>query len=62
MEIFHEVAGDGALFFDYDSPEDFADQVTKLNNPDLRQDLLEKGYQQAKEILIGKILVKNYTK
>jgi len=49
MEIFHEVAGDGALFFDYDSPEDFADQVTKLNNPDLRQDLLEKGYQQAKK-------------
>lgn len=49
MDIFKEVAGDGALFFDYDSPEDFATQATKLSNPKLRQDLIAKGYIQAKK-------------
>jgi glycosyltransferase involved in cell wall biosynthesis len=49
MEIFHEVAGDGALFFDFDSPNEFAEQVTKLSNPQTRQELIDKGFEQAKK-------------
>lgn len=47
MEIFHEVAGDGALFFDYDNPKEFADQVLKLNDPNFLSELTEKGHRQA---------------
>lgn len=47
MTIFHEVAGDGALFFDYDSPQQFADQVNKLNDPEFVSGLVEKGHIQA---------------
>jgi len=47
MTIFHEVAADGALFFDYDSPQQFADQVKKLDNPEIVKDLVSKGHIQA---------------
>ena len=47
MEIFHEVAGDGALFFDPSSPEQFAEQVLKLDNPVVLRDLIDKGHKQA---------------
>lgn len=46
MEIFHEVAGDGALFFNPDSPEDFAKCVHELENPKLRQKLIDNGKKQ----------------
>ena len=49
MTIFHEVAGDGALFFDFDSPQQFADQVSKLSNPKILNDLVEKGHKQAEK-------------
>lgn len=48
MEIFHEVAGDGALFFDPNSPKQFAEQVLKLNNPIVLKGLIESGPKQAK--------------
>jgi len=47
MEIFHEVAADGALYFEADSAEQFAQQVLKLENPVVLNNLIEKGYQQA---------------
>lgn len=49
MTIFHEVAGDGALFFDFDSPKQFANQVSKLGNPKFMNDLVEKGHKQAEK-------------
>jgi len=49
MTIFHEVAGDGALFFDFDSPKQFADQVLKLDKPEFLSDLIEKGHKQAEK-------------
>ena len=47
MEIFHEVAADGALYFEADSPKEFAFQVLKLNDPEFLKDLIEKGHKQA---------------
>lgn len=47
MEIFKEVAGEGALYFDSDSPKDFADQVKKLNNKEIMADIIKKGHIQA---------------
>jgi glycosyltransferase involved in cell wall biosynthesis len=49
MAIFHEVAGNGALFFDNDSPKQFADHVLSLESEKLRQDLIKKGHEQAKK-------------
>ncbi len=49
MTIFHEVAGNGALFFDYDSPKEFSDQVLKLKNPQFLNDLVTKGHKQAEK-------------
>ena len=49
MTIFHEVAADGALFFDYNSPQQFADQVKKLDNPEFVSNLVEKGKRQAEK-------------
>jgi glycosyltransferase involved in cell wall biosynthesis len=43
MTIFHEVAGEGALYADPDNPHDFADQILKLDNPKLRETIIEKG-------------------
>jgi glycosyltransferase involved in cell wall biosynthesis len=49
MTIFHEVAGDGALFFDYNSPTEFANQVLKLDNEKILNNLVEKGHKQAEK-------------
>lgn len=47
MDIFHEVARNGALFFDADDPQAFAAQVDKLSDQKLRADLIKKGTKQA---------------
>ena len=47
MEIFHEVAADGALYFEADSPKEFAMQVLKLYDEPVLKDLIEKGHKQA---------------
>jgi len=60
MTIFHEVAGDGALFFDYDNPKQFADQVMKLNDTALLKDLVEKGHRQAKKFTWKRSAAKLY--
>jgi len=49
MTIFHEVAGSGALFFNFDSPQQFADQVSKLNDSKFLNELVEKGHKQAEK-------------
>jgi glycosyltransferase involved in cell wall biosynthesis len=36
IPVFHEVAGDGALYFDPHNPEDFVAKVTQLDNQALR--------------------------
>jgi len=43
MPVFHEVAADGALYFDPHSPHDFADQVQRLDDPELRAKLGKAG-------------------
>lgn len=43
MDIFHEVAGDGALFCDPDSPKEFASAITSLEDTAVRNDLTKKG-------------------
>jgi glycosyltransferase involved in cell wall biosynthesis len=60
MEIFHEVAGDGALFFDSDSPQDFAHQVSKLADPKTRSQLIEKGHKQAEQFAWSKSAAELY--
>ncbi|NTW61352.1 glycosyltransferase family 4 protein [Candidatus Saccharibacteria bacterium] len=47
LEIFHEVAGDGALFFKADNFQQFAEQVLKLEDRKVHDDLVEKGRKQA---------------
>lgn len=43
IPIFHEVANSGGMYFDYNSPEDFADAVKKLDDDGLRQKLTKQG-------------------
>jgi glycosyltransferase involved in cell wall biosynthesis len=47
IEIFHEVAGSGAQFFNPDSPQDFAAQLLTLEDKAVRHDLTEAGSQHA---------------
>jgi glycosyltransferase involved in cell wall biosynthesis len=47
MTIFHEVAADGALFFDFNSPKEFANQVLKLKDKKFENELVERGHKQA---------------
>lgn len=54
MEIFHEVAADGALYFEADSPREFALQVLKLYEPEVLADLIAKGHKQAENFAWGK--------
>jgi glycosyltransferase involved in cell wall biosynthesis len=43
IPIFHEVGGDGALYFDPANPKDFADKITLLNDKTFRQQLTKRG-------------------
>jgi glycosyltransferase involved in cell wall biosynthesis len=47
MEIFHEVAADGALYFEADNDKQFAEQVLKLEDPEVFKDQVAKGHKQA---------------
>ncbi len=47
MDIFHEVAGEGALFFDAHDAQTFAAQVDKLADKTLRAKLIANGKEQA---------------
>ncbi|HEX6257892.1 MAG TPA: glycosyltransferase family 1 protein [Candidatus Saccharimonadales bacterium] len=49
IEIFHEVAGDAALFFNPDSASQFAQAIRKLESPQLREHLAKKGTLQAQK-------------
>lgn len=49
IDIFHEVVGDGGVFFDPKSPNDFADKVHQLEKKKLRQDVIAKGKIQTKK-------------
>lgn len=49
IDIFHEVAGDGALYFDPSSSQDFAIKVHKLEKNKVRDELTKKGKIQAKK-------------
>lgn len=46
MPVFHEVAGDGALYASPDSPQEFAKQIKKLDDVKLREELIAKGQKQ----------------
>lgn len=46
MEIFHEVAGDGALYADPDSPQDFAAKIAALDSKKHREQLVAAGKKQ----------------
>lgn len=43
LPIFHEVAGEGALFFGANKPREFADQVHQLNNEHVVHEIVKKG-------------------
>lgn len=45
MPVFHEVAGDGALFFDPHNPQDFADKVKQLDDAEVRVRIGQAGKQ-----------------
>lgn len=47
MPVFHEVAGDGSLFFDAHDPKDFADKVKQLDDTDLRVKLSKAAKKHA---------------
>jgi len=47
MPIFHEVAGQAALYFDPDSPADFAAKIHEVENPARRTELIKLGRAQA---------------
>ena len=43
IPIFHEVAGDGALYFNPDSAQDLANKIKSLSDDKLRQNLIKQG-------------------
>ena len=43
MPVFHEVAGEGALFFNPHDPRDYADKVKQLDDDELRMTLSKQG-------------------
>lgn len=43
LPIFHEVAGDGALYADPNNPHDFADKILQLDDPKTREAIIKKG-------------------
>ncbi|MCH4249818.1 MAG: glycosyltransferase family 4 protein [Microbacteriaceae bacterium] len=47
LPIFHEVAGDGALFFDPHDPHDLSRQVLRLTDPGLRASRIAAGRAQV---------------
>ncbi|GLY66451.1 glycosyltransferase family 4 protein [Amycolatopsis taiwanensis] len=49
LEIFHEVTGGHAMFFDPSAPEDFAAAVSKVDDPGLRADLVSSARDRAKD-------------
>jgi len=49
MDIFKEVAGNAALYFDASNPADFAKQALRLQDESVRADLIEKGFEQAQK-------------
>jgi glycosyltransferase involved in cell wall biosynthesis len=49
IEIFKEVAGESALFFDPNKPERFAEQVRTLEDPAIRAKLMQAGPKQAQK-------------
>ncbi len=48
MPVFHEVAGDGALYFDGNDPADFAQKIRELDDKDLRLKLSNAGIEHVK--------------
>jgi len=49
LPIFHEVAGEGALYANPDNPHDFADKILKLDDTELREAIIKKGTQHIKQ-------------
>lgn len=47
LDVLHEVAGEGALYFAPDDAKVFAEQVRQLENTAVRAAVIEKGTQQA---------------
>jgi glycosyltransferase involved in cell wall biosynthesis len=43
LPIFHEVAGDGALYASPDGPKEFADKILSLNDPEIHDAVIKKG-------------------
>lgn len=49
IDVFHEVAGDAAIYFDKDRPEDIADKLNNLvSNEELCSRLINKGNERLK--------------
>lgn len=60
IDVFHEVASSGGLYFNPNNPKDFADRIKELDDDKLRQHLSERGkahietyswHDSAKELL-----------
>ena len=49
MEIFHEVAGPGALYADPESPQDFASKIAQLDSRETREEIIKKGREHTKK-------------
>ena len=49
MEIFHEVAGEGALYADSDSPQDFAAKIAQLDSKKRRERLVTAGQKHIRK-------------
>jgi glycosyltransferase involved in cell wall biosynthesis len=43
LPVFHEVAGDGALYASPDNPREFAEKIMSLNNNKIHDEVIEKG-------------------
>jgi glycosyltransferase involved in cell wall biosynthesis len=49
LPVFHEVAGEGALYASPDSPKEFADRILSLNDTKIHDEVVEKGKEQMKK-------------
>ncbi len=49
LAIFHEVAGDGALYFGANKPREFADQIHKLDSKQVVQKIVKDGQENVQQ-------------
>lgn len=55
-----EVAGDAAIYFDPENPQEIADSIAKINNPEVRKEMIQRGLKQSRHFESTKQMAAEY--